>query len=390
MNAKMQLIVGFLVLLASVPAWSDETPHRSRQQFAQAMNKIKNGMSTTEVRAVLGPPDDIWDARQDRAHGNRGQKEIWRYGTSGHTSLATLGEVWIDHKDCAFVVFGCGTPPAEHVIAEKELRRLLHILDVVSPYSASYDYNPRTVIRAVNELQQVGRDQALSVIGEYLRVTSGVQWIRVPVGTKTIALVVSLDVPGRDGLFLVMRTLFEVPDNPGHMPPMLVGLQPQWPEEKKLLPRFPICLQGDIPFLLPDVCRHRGNSERPEAHFSYFKAHGKMRARQLMPTDAPMEALAAIIGSPGWKAFAESDLDRKWGEKKNASARLQCEVLNLLNSVYRLKPADADYGWCLTEGEARREQIMRDVSNLKIRWNPTEQQYTFLDGKTLPPRGGAE
>ena len=85
------MVVCFLVFVASVPARADETRLRSRQQFADAMNKIKDGMSTAEVSAVLGPPDDIWTEKQHRAGGSRGQKEVWRYGTSSHTSLATLG-----------------------------------------------------------------------------------------------------------------------------------------------------------------------------------------------------------------------------------------------------------------------------------------------------------
>jgi hypothetical protein len=160
MNAKRRLIVCLIVFLNSVPAWADETSLRSRQQFAQAMNKIKKPISAAEIRALLGAPDDTW-GEGDRNHCSRGQKAIWRYGTSGHTSLATLAEVWIDHQGHGLAVFGYGTPPAEDVIAEKELRRLLPILDAVSPYSAGADYNPRTVICAVNELQRRSPRQSL-------------------------------------------------------------------------------------------------------------------------------------------------------------------------------------------------------------------------------------
>ena len=51
----------FLVLSAFAVAAEPGVNLRSRQQFAQAMDKIKRGMSAAEVRAILGPPDDIKD-----------------------------------------------------------------------------------------------------------------------------------------------------------------------------------------------------------------------------------------------------------------------------------------------------------------------------------------
>ena len=92
---------------------------------------------------------------------------------------------------------------------ERELRRLLDILGQVPSYNAGRRYNPRTVIRAVNALLPLGKDKALATIEEFLRVTGF--W----------------EHNEGEGMFLVLRTLFDVPKDPGYMPPMMVGRHPQ-------------------------------------------------------------------------------------------------------------------------------------------------------------------
>jgi hypothetical protein len=346
-----RLIAWPLIMVCCAVADADE-PHslfRSRQQFAKAMDQVKEGMTPAEVRSLLGPPDDIMD-----------QKGIWRYGTSGHLTVATLGEVYFDPQWRVWHVIGKGKPLSATVIREAELRRVLVILGDISSYQADEGYNPRTVIRAVNELQPLGKDKSLAIIDEFLRVTQ-------PVLT-----------PGRDGIFLVLRTLFDVPDDPGFMPPMRVGIpSPAEPENKKLFPRFPISLQGDIPLLLVKGYSGTGIPQEPEEHVTYFRQHGRLRTRPLVPTDKPMEALAALVQSSGWKVIDRED--ERW--------QLQNEMLNLLDSVYFIEADRMDmripFG---PEAATRRQRILNDMSSLKILWNAAENRYTFLDGKSLPPR----
>ena len=61
------------------------------------------------------------------------------------------------------------TPPA-WMFVEEELRSILRILDETPSYNNGWDYNPRGVIRAVNALQPLGKEKALTAVAEYLRV----------------------------------------------------------------------------------------------------------------------------------------------------------------------------------------------------------------------------
>ena len=70
------------------------------------------------------------------------------------------------------------------------------------PEYAGYN-DPLHLIRVTNYLQPLGKEKALAIIDEYCRIHE----------------------PGLDEtwLFLVLRTLFEVPQPPGYMPRMKIG-----------------------------------------------------------------------------------------------------------------------------------------------------------------------
>jgi hypothetical protein len=80
-------------------------------------------------------------------------QEIWRYGTNGHLTWGTLGQVYIDQNgEAQYVYGGHGEPPPRGMFQEDELRQLLRVIDQVpSPMLEHFD--PRKLIVAVNALQ---------------------------------------------------------------------------------------------------------------------------------------------------------------------------------------------------------------------------------------------
>jgi hypothetical protein len=257
---------------------------------------------------------------------------------------------------------GKGSPKTTGLLTESQLRRLLAILDDVTSYDSG-SYNPRTVIRAVNELQPLGKEKALAVIEEFLRVIEPEH--------------------GHGDICSVLRVLFDVPDEPGYMPKMFAGdIWPSSPKDEKLVPRFPISIEGEIPFLLTDDNSGDGPGPppRPQEHIDYFRRHGRLRARPLQPTDKPLDALTAFVKSPRWKAIPSDQQER-------VLCWLREEVLDLLDSVYQID-ADERKWICvrIPEAAAHRQRILSDVASLKICWSPSESRYTFLDGRSLASR----
>jgi hypothetical protein len=150
-------------------------------------------------------------------------------------------------------------------------------LDQILRQAASADwahYRPRPVIDAVNALVPLGTAGALAAIETYLAGQN-------------------LEVDPQEGLFLVLRILFEVPANPGYQPPMrLGGTSPPPPPAPEMLPHFPLVLIDDVPLLMISGYVLGGDVEPVAAHVRHFRATGTVRARPLAPSGSTASTLA--------------------------------------------------------------------------------------------------
>jgi hypothetical protein len=360
-NPTIPLLLKALpVIFACICICPAQSPQaRTRERFATLMSQISPAMTQEEVEAILGKPEDVRTKYDPGGIRRAETEEIWRYGTNGHLTTATLGSIYIDGNGKVQAVCGGeGDPPPAWMFAEEELRSILRILDEAPSYNNGWGYNPRGVIRAVNALQPLGKEKALAAVAEYLRVAP-----------------VSFDASGVDGMFLVLRTLFEIPSPPGHTPIMRVGApSPVEPEDRTKIPRFPIYVQDDIPFLVVSGYSLSGEAEDPKKHLNYFRKHGVIRSLPLAPPTAPLASIRKALdalsnGGAGPDGAPDFDM-------------LFNQALWLLDSVYEVE--DTTFGnkmYGATIGD--REKAVEAISRLKLRWDGKKQDYTFADG-TLP------
>jgi hypothetical protein len=149
-------------------------------------------------------------------------------------------------------------------------------LDRILSLAASEDfahYQPQLVIAAVNALLPLGKDGALATIESYLAEHN-------------------LETDSQAGLFLVLRTLFEVPQPPGyHLPLRLGGSSPPPPADSKSLPHFPLVLIDDRPLLMVTGFALGGDIEPVAAHIQNFRAAGTLRKKALQPSQPPAAVL---------------------------------------------------------------------------------------------------
>ena len=125
------------------------------------------------------------------------------------------------------------------------------------------NYDPAIVVAAVNALQPLGKLKALEQIESFL-------------GSRH-------ERKHPSGLFWVLRVLFDVPAERG-FPPVVMGtpdIPP--PADPGTLPRFPILILRDVPFLLVRSYMLMGLPEPVEAHVGYFRNYGTLRERPLAP-----------------------------------------------------------------------------------------------------------
>lgn len=341
------------------PAASDDGPARERAGFAKALAGVTPGMAEAEVRKRLGPPDDIKTERDPGGISAARTVEVWRYGTNGHLTFGTLGTVHIQQgRTVQYVFGGTGTPMT--TLAEAELRRLLRLLAAVPSYNSRFD--PLRVIQAVNALQPLGKADALAVIDEFLRVSS------------------VLDDPGREGVFMVLRTLFDPPTGQA-LPPMMVGGPSPAPKDERVFPRFPVVVVDDIPLTLTRGYILGGHAEQPEDHIRWYRTHATLRATPLHPPDAPLAAVdrAFAAGAPQAVAAGLDD--------DNGRVFVRDQALQLLDTVYRPRTTLFDesrfaYG---PDTEPRWVVVRTAVERLGTRWDAARDLYVMAGDRLLTP-----
>jgi hypothetical protein len=325
-----------------------------RLEFAHALSKITPQMSSDEVIAAVGKPDDIKTERDPGGIIATRTVEVWRYGTDGHLTFGTLGTVHIQaDKKVQYVFGGKGRPTTDGLFTEAELRPLLRAINAVSSYQAPND--PLKLIQAVNALQPLGKAKALAAIAEYLRVSS------------------EFDDPGRKGTFLLLRTLFEVPADPGFLPAMLVGAPTVAPPtDLRTLPRFPIVIVDDIPFTIVRGYSLAGAAEPPEMHLEWYVEKGVIRSRPLAPTEMPVATLDRMIGSPSTAFLKETRLTA------NDRSLILEQAAKLLDTVARpeLPNVGPDDIW---------RRLKAAVGESRLKWDAAKSCYTKMDGTFLVP-----
>src|SRR5262249_8128304 len=162
----------------------------------------------------------------------------------------------------------------------------------------------------------------------------------------------------------------DIPDDPGYMPRMAVGApQPDEPNDAKQLPRFPILLQDDVPLLVVYGYNLGGLAERAENHVAYFRKKGRVRAKPLRPSDAPLSLLHACA--------------RKTAGLYNPSAArivnqlMASQLLDVIDTVYRPDTGAGSSRLDLTHGGDEWKAVKAKVAKLDIRWNTDKNRYTF-------------
>jgi len=331
----------------------------ARAAFVHAMSSVVEGMKADEVEKLLGKPDDVRTQFDPGGISRYQTTEIWSYGTDGHLTFPTLGCVYMSEGRVQEVAGGYGAPPDAAVFSETDLRELLRLIDSTC---VTGSYNPLRFIQAVNGLQPLGKEKALAAIGEYIRVLPQLH-DRLPV-------------------FLLLRLLFEVPQDPGFMPGMKVGMPSVVePADHTLLPLFPLFLVNGIPLNLVTGYALAGQAQPVEDHIAYFKKSGKWRTRPLVPSNEPLAVLDLVAHSPQW-IYKEKQDDDPYGHAKNHLAN---ELLQLIDTVYRIEPdSNGDRVPGVPFDQQRWNRIMKDVAALHIKWDTAKNIYVFANGTSLP------
>jgi hypothetical protein len=271
-------------------------------------------------------------------------------------------------RECDPAAFA--SPPqsllADQATPEQEARRILRLIDRLQGCESRHD--PLRVVQVVNALQPLGKEGALAVIDDYLRFS------RSPFAS------------GEGGLLVVVRCLFEVPEPPGHFPPMGLGAPyPDPPEDLRRSPRFPVVLYQDIPFVGILGYSLFGAPERLATHLTPYRERGKIRTRPLAPPDNPLEIIDQLVSLPEWPDWDDQPDAGRWIAREQA--------LRLVDPVY---PVERDsFDERLSGDDHDRERQWRahaaGFAAVNARWDPVLDTYVAGrrgDPRKIPPAVG--
>ena len=340
-----------------------QTVHK-REDFADRLTLLSEGMPAARVLALVGKPDDIRTHSDPGGISSPGTSEIWCYGSDGHLTFPTLGQIHLDSNCRVQFIFGARKAIFTEGMDEAQIRGLLCTIDRLPPVSGC-QYDPLPMIEVVNSLQALGKHKAVRILREYVRVAS-------PLHSQAV----------NGGLSLALRILFEVPNDPGYFPRLRYLLTPigKEPEDPKSLPRFPMHLENDIPILLIAGYVKSGVPQDLEQELQYFESHCPLRARPLRPSVQPFlvsertKGLWSSIAMDTWQSYHQ--------------AMIRSQLLRLVDSVFRVQTVDS--GGLLIEPDKQADErwaaYCAQLSTQLIRWETGEHKYVFGDGTSLPKR----
>jgi hypothetical protein len=346
----MIAVAAFVVLglwqAGAVPARHD------RVAFNTALKQVGDGWThervwtKAEVKALLGPPDDLWKSPDPAAYVSA-DGEVWCYGSKTHLAFPTMGRVAFKGDLVTEVIGNRGEPPAPSVIGDEELFANMRAID--RGPSRIWETDPLRLIQVANKLRPLGKEKALAVMCEYERVAG--------------------ENANEEWLLWAARALFDPGDAFFFPVPMIGCVSPRPPDDLREWPLYPVVLVDDIPF---NAYAGRFLGGSPESFSQYVERCAKtwiMRPAPLHPPDDPFSAYLEAVKAP---------------ELKNVGAYnnylLLGNVLSLVRTAYRAKALDGSGSIESKDYDKQRAAFLA----VGGRWDDKRQLYVRRDGTFTP------
>ena len=209
-------------------------------------------------------------------------------------------------------------------------------------YDSSHDYNPASILIAVNALQPLGKEKALSALQSYLDA-------------------LSQDEPYDDNvtnhIFVILRLLFEPYEHGKRFPaPRNFEWQVFQEELQQDWPLNPVELVEGIPFkLFGGGMGFSGQPEHPSSHIEFAKKHCVILSEPLIPKINPLVAAEQIIESQKMGRLRESD-------REGSIRSIRQQALSMMPQEWG--KIDEGYEENKAVWEEARERSLRE----KIKW----------------------
>jgi len=212
------------------------------------------------------------------------------------------------------------------------------------------DFNPVSLIRAVNVLQALGKEKVLKALRAYVRLSG-----ELPV---TDCFKYQVD---EYRVLPVARLLFDGP-------PFVLGAGDVAPPAGRDWPLFPIVLAQDVPFMLVSGYILGGKGQSAGEYLEQLK--GPLREDPLAPRVTALEAADALTESEAWKALhlgPGNEGRKKW--------QVRGQALGALGAVFARRPEETSNDCCVDPTEAQWRATVERAKSAGILWSPQLQEF---------------
>ncbi len=299
----------------------------------------------------------VFDVRE--TWDDRALAETFQCGLAlaNHTSLVRRREV---------VDWGDETPVIASSVHRLEIPaapELAPALEMVNRATGWPFDNPNGVhlIRAVNALHALGKDEALATLEEYLTLLeSG--------GSRH----------GDEKLvFWIIRTLFEPIEVGDRIPPPMIAVLFGYSGDVDVSawPLDPMGVVADVPFMLGRPVALGGREEMPQSHIHWARRHGVLRDAPLHPTTNPLVAAEIIVSDPGYQQ-ALGDDDDFWKEREIRN--LQNQAMAMVEGLLPPLTADIEHD---VEYELQWRNRVEQSIELGITWDADRQEFVIPESE---------
>ncbi|MGV0025331.1 hypothetical protein [Phormidesmis priestleyi] len=248
---------------------------------------------------------------------------------------------------------------------QPEIGPLYSTIELVqrSPRIQGLSFNPVALIRSVNGLWQVGREQALTALQRYFELATGDYRQQYDLDEQRI--------------FLILRLLFVQVDG-SKMPPLLIGLPDVAPPDDDRFPLFPLAIVTQVPFLLVQGYMLGGLPQSPLEQLENCRQYGQLRSQPLIP-ESPIAAVESLLALAPYSQLAPEALTWYQGMLYQQALRsLRDTRKGSLAPLY--SPSEAELA-TLTQPRSEDDQVaewqqhVAAVAAIAPRWSVETQQF---------------
>jgi hypothetical protein len=282
----------------------------TRPEWKKGMNE-SDTVANMDVVKKSGEFELRFDLRETQYNRKFDQQFQFGAALAMHTARGKTGQrvVWNSRTPAI--------PSSVQMLQVPAAPLLSHELELVIraagwPFSSTRKSNPSGVdlIRAVNALQKLGKEQTLATLEEYVELTDSAAYQDYGSDQEIV--------------FWIIRLLFE-PIQPGDRipaPAIAVVLEDSQFADAMKWPLNPLEVVDGVSFMVGHQIAMGGMPEHPSSHIDWARRQGVIREKPLSPTANPLQAAEAILASRRFKS-----LDKFSREKVVVSLRLQAHAM---------------------------------------------------------------